>query len=316
MKLDSQQIDQRRGWSLRDMPDLSGRVAIVTGANAGVGYETALALAAAGAEVIVAARNAERGQAAVHRIQAKHPRACVTFEPLDLASLTSVADFAGRMAERHPCVDLLINNAGLASPPKRLTTRDGFELQFGTNFLGHFVLDAHLLPLLRQAAAPRVVTVSSLMHKCGTIDFSDLQSEHRYSPVRSYSQSKLANLIFARELQRRSDASGWGLLSAAVHPGVARTELTQSRPGQPVLRMNALGDLIAPLFAGTALSGALPTLYTATASTIAPSGYYGPTGWGEIKGPPGPARSTPASQNPEIAARLWGEAERLTGTKF
>jgi NAD(P)-dependent dehydrogenase (short-subunit alcohol dehydrogenase family) len=175
---------------------------------------------------MIAARNPEKDQAAVARIQAAHPRASVLFEALDLASLISVASFAARMADQRQRIDLLVNNAGVAAPTRRKETADGFELQFGTNHLGHFALAARLLPLLRRGTDARVVTVSSVMHKTGRIDFDDLQCERRrYSPTRTYSQSKLANLLFAREPQRRSDGGGWGLLSDAAHPGMTRTEL-------------------------------------------------------------------------------------------
>ncbi|WP_375404693.1 SDR family NAD(P)-dependent oxidoreductase, partial [uncultured Sphingomonas sp.] len=224
----------------------------------------------------------------------------------------SVAAFSERLNRRGRPVDILINNAGLAAPPKRAVTRDGFELQFGTNFLGHFALTAHLLPLLRRAEKPRVVNVSSIFHK-GTINFDDLMSERRYSPVKSYSQSKLANLIFARELQRRSDAMGWNLTSVAAHPGVASTDLTKSRPGQPVLWFNRIGELINPLIGQTAAEGALSILYAATAVEAEPGGYYGPTGRGERKGPVGPAQSSMVSRNPTIAGQLWRVAEELTG---
>lgn len=298
-------------WAVGDVPPQAGRFAVVTGASGGLGLETARALAANGADVVVAARDAAKGAAAVSQIGTS-----ARFEALNLADLGSVRAFAARLVQLGRPVDLLINNAGLAAPPKHLTTADGFELQFGTNFLGHFALTARLLPLLRWAAAPRVVTVSSLVEKSATLDFDDLMSERRYSPTRSYGQSKLATLIFARELQRRSDANGWGLRSVAAHPGIAMTGLTKSRPGQPVLRMNVLVDLISPLIGHDAASGALPILYAATAADAAPGGYYGPTGFREMKGSTGPARSSAASRDPAIAARLWRAAERATALDF
>ncbi|MBS1081255.1 SDR family oxidoreductase [Gluconobacter kondonii] len=305
-----------KGWTTRDIPDQFRKVSVVTGANTGIGYQTALALAGAGADVIVAARNTEKGRDAVARILSSHPSAQVSFEKLDLASLRSVSDFAARMEAVGRPLDLLINNAGLASPPRRAETQDGFELQFGVNFLGHFALTAQLLPMLLKAAAPRVVTLSSIMHKVGKINFDDLMSERSYSPVASYNQSKLATLLFARKLQRRADAEGWNLISLASHPGVSRTELSKARPAQPVLWFNWIGDLIAPLFTGTASNGALPTLYAATSPDIEKGGYYGPTGWNEIKGPPGQARSTPASQDPTTANLLWEHAQHYTGLNF
>jgi NAD(P)-dependent dehydrogenase (short-subunit alcohol dehydrogenase family) len=220
------------------------------------------------------------------------------------------------MADQTDRIDLLINNAGVAAPKHRLTTSDGFELQFGTNFLGHFALTNQLRPLLTRAGSARVVSLSSIVHKWGGMNFDDLMSEQRYSPVRSYRQSKLATLIFARELQRRSDKYKWNLVSVAAHPGVARTELTKSRPGQLVPWFNRVGDLLAPLFTGTAASGALPTLYAATDPAVVPGGYYGPTGWGEIKGPVGPAKGSASSLDPEIAAELWLSAEHYTNEAF
>jgi NAD(P)-dependent dehydrogenase (short-subunit alcohol dehydrogenase family) len=303
-------------WTRENIPDQTGRVAIVTGGNTGLGYATALALVGAGAEVVIAARNSAKAAEAIKRIRTIYPNGHVSFAHLDLASMASVREFAALMCSRFPAIDLLINNAGIASPRERLTSVDGFELQMATNYLGHFLLTAGLLDRLRQAAAPRVVNLSSIMHKYGRIDFDDLMSERRYSPVQSYSQSKLATLIFTQTLQRHSDAEGWGLLSVASHPGIARTELTKSRPGQQALRLNALMDLLSPLFAGTASGGALPTLFAATAPDVEPAGYYGPSGWGEIKGPPGTAMRTPASRDPEVGARLWAVAEHLTGTKM
>ena len=299
------------GWSVDEAPEQVGKLAVVTGASGGLGLETAKAMVSKGAEVIVAARDARKGSAAMAEIGG-----LARFETLDLADRSSIDAFSARLLADGRPLDLLINNAGLAAPPKRIVTRDGFEVQFGVNFLGHYVLGAGLLPLLLRAPAPRVVSVSSIMHKNGRIDFDDLMGERRYSPVGSYSQSKLANLIFARELQRRSDAKGWGLISAAAHPGMARTELTKARPGQPVLPMNRLFDMLAPLFTGTAREGALPTLYAATARDVVPGGYSGPQGLGEVKGPVGPARSTPESRDPEVAARLWREAEKLTGVAY
>ena len=298
-------------WTTKDIPPQSERLAVITGASGGLGFEAATILASKGAEVVVAARNAEKGRTAVTKLGQ-----LVRYEPLDLADLASVKDFAARLVQRAQPISLLINNAGLAAPPKRQVTRDGFELQFGTNFLGHFLLTACLMPLLQKALSPRVVTVSSLVEKSAKIDLNDLMSERNYSPARSYGQSKLANLLFARELQRRSEANGWGLLSIAAHPGIAITELTKSRPGQPVLRFNAFFDMISPLIGQSAAEGVLPILYAATSPDAEPGGYYGPQGFMDMKGLPGPARSSSISRDPEIAAQLWQKAEALTGAKF
>jgi NAD(P)-dependent dehydrogenase (short-subunit alcohol dehydrogenase family) len=213
-----------------EIPSQLGRSAVVTGATGGLGYETALALAKAGAEVILTGRDDRKGQSAVEKISREVSGARVSYERLDLANLASIADFSQRMHSRQS-LDLLINNAGVMAPPRRQTTADGFEMQFGTNYLGHFALTARLMPLLRRASRPRVVNVSSLAHRTAFIDFDDLQGARIYSPWKAYGQSKLAMLMFALELQRRSDATGWNLTSNAAHPGFARTGLFASGPG-------------------------------------------------------------------------------------
>ena len=298
-------------WTSADIPSQAGRLAVVTGASGGLGLETARALAVAGAEVVVAARDPAKAQAAVAQVGAQ-----ARFEPLDLADLGSVQAFAERMTAAGRPVDLLVNNAGVMAPPHRTTTKDGFELQFGTNHLGHFALTGRLLPLLRAAAAPRVTTVASLAHTAGKLDFDDLMSERRYTAWGAYGRSKLANLVFARELQRRSDAGGWGLLSDAAHPGWSRTELTTARPGSAANPLFGVMDLVAPLFGQSAAQGALPTLYAATAPQAEPGGYYGPSGFAEMTGPPSAAHSTPASRDTAAAARLWAESERLTDLRY
>ena len=293
------------------MPTQTGKLAVVTGASGGLGLEVAQALADAGATVVVAARNAEKAAKAVEQIGGR-----ASFEQLDLAELASVRDFANRIGRLARPVSLLVNNAGLAAPPVRGVTRDGFELQFGTNFLGHFALTALLRAPLTEAPGARVITVSSIVERSASINADDLMSEASYSPTKSYGQSKLANLLFARELQRRSDEHRWDLVSVAAHPGIAVTELTKSRPGQPVLRFNRFFEMISPFIGQTAAAGALPILYAATASDIKPGGYYGPQGFGELKGPPGPARSGKAAKDAQMSARLWRTAEQLTGIAF
>lgn len=311
------QADHHVAWTVRDIPDQSGRTAVVTGANGGLGFETAVALAGAGAKVIVAARNADKGHAAVARIRLASPRADVLFEVLDLASLASVADFANRMANRDQPIDLLVNNAGVASPPRRKTTADGFELQFGTNYLGHFALTARLLPSLQRSASPRVVTLSSVMHKVGRIDFDDLQWEQRqYSAVKSYSDSKLANLLFAFELQRRSDQAGWSLLSAAAHPGMARTDLTANGPGLDSLGGRIFKIAVQPFFTQSAADGALPSLFAATSPKAMAGGYYGPSRLFELVGPPTAAKVAKRARDLEISKRLWDVSETLAGVSF
>jgi NAD(P)-dependent dehydrogenase (short-subunit alcohol dehydrogenase family) len=301
-------------WTIADIPSQSGRSAVVTGTG-GLGFETALALARAEAEVILAGRNAAKGEASVARIRAAVPEANIRFAEVDLASLASVAAFARRLAAEHGSLDLLVNNAGVMMPPRRLTTADGFELQFGTNYLGHFALTGRLLPLLRAARAPRIVEVSSIAHRRAAMRFADLQWETLYRPWAAYGQSKLAMLIFALELQRRSDAAGWGLMSLAAHPGISHTELFSNGPGISKARMRMFG-LVLPFISQSAAAGALPLLYAATAPQAAAGGYYGPNGFREIKGWPGPARIMPQALDKAAAARLWQMSEALTGVTF
>ena len=290
------------------IPSQVGTLAVVTGASGGLGLEVAKALASAGADVILAARSRARGEEAA-AIVGRSAR----FHALDLADLASVQSFAERIKAEGRQLDLLVNNAGLAATTVRTLTRDGFELQFGTNFLGHFALTAQLLPLLRSAPAPRVVSVASIVERSAKLNFDDIMGERTYSGVAAYRQSKLANLLFAIELQRRSDAGSWGLLSLAAHPGIARTELTKARPGQPVPWMNRLFELLLPIIGHDAAGGAAPILLAATTASPQPGGYYGPTGWKELRGPAGPALPSKQSQDPVLAARLWRMAEQLTG---
>ena len=301
-------------WTTADIPSQQGRAAVITGAG-GLGYETALALAEAGAGVVVAGRNPQKGAEAVTALKAAVPDADVAFEVLDLADLASVRAFAARMISRDEPIDLLINNAGVMMPPKRRTTADGFELQFGTNHLGHFALTGQLLPLLRRAKTPRVISVSSGAHHSGQIRFDDLQWMQGYRPWAAYAQSKLANLMFARELQKHSDAGGWGILSAAAHPGYARTELIANGPGSggPMAILSGVIGLVA---SQSAADGALPTLLAATSPTATPGGYYGPKHMIELKGPPVPARVARAAKDNAAAKRLWTVSEALTAVSY
>ncbi len=304
-------------WTTADIPSQRGKFAIVTGATGGLGYETALALARAGAEVVMAGRDERKGAAAMRRINAFGPASKASFELLDLANLGDVAVFATRIAERHPTLHLLVNNAGIMGLPERRTTSDGFEAQLGTNYLGHFALTAHLLPSLRQAGQPRVVSVSSIAHRSGRVDFNDLQAERRYSPFRAYNQSKLAMLLFAIELQRRSDAAGWNLTSVAAHPGIARTEIIRNAvQGRGARLKEAVIPLVMTLIAQSSAQGALPLLYAATAPGVRPGGYYGPDGFREMKGYPALAKVAPQGRDSAAAARLWEVSERLTGVQF
>lgn len=294
------------------IPSQLGRLAVVTGATGGLGYETALALAKAGAEVVLTGRDDRKGQSAIEKISREVPDAKTSYESLDLASLQSIAEFSERMHSRKS-LDLLINNAGVMALPRRQTTADGFEMQFGTNYLGHFALTARLMPLLRRASGPRVVNVSSLAHRTGFIDFDDLQGTRAYSPWKAYGQSKLAALMFALELQRRSDAAGWNLTSNAAHPGFARTGLFASGPGG---LLSLATDFAAPFFGHSAADGARSILFAATSPKAGPGAYYGPGGIGELRGAPAPALMMPQARDAATAARLWDVSGKLTSTSF
>jgi NAD(P)-dependent dehydrogenase (short-subunit alcohol dehydrogenase family) len=302
-------------WSVADIPSQNGKLAVVTGATGGLGYETALALARAGTEVLVTGRNTEKGRIAIEQIKRTVPSAKVRFAMLDLASLASIRAFAASMLANGRPLDLLINNAGVMDLPTRRLTEDGFELQFGTNHLSHFALTALLLPLLRKAQAPRVVNVSSLAHRGGKIDFANLQAEGKYNSWAAYQQSKLANLLFTFELQRRSDAYGWGLMSNAAHPGYARTELIPNGPGTGGLKGIGM-KVIGSFMSHSAAAGALPTLFAATAPEAAPNGYYGPNGFYELKGPVAPAKVFPQAKDEVVARKLWEVSEQLTSEEW
>jgi NAD(P)-dependent dehydrogenase (short-subunit alcohol dehydrogenase family) len=296
-----------------NIPSQLGRTAVVTGATSGLGYETARALAEAGAEVVLTGRDERKGLQAVESISRAVAGARVHFEPLDLASLASVAAFAERTLSSRQSLDLLINNAGVMALPRRQVTADGFEMQFGTNHLGHFALTARLLPLLRLGNGPRVVSVSSLAHRTGLLDFSDLQGERLYSPWKAYGQSKLACLVFALELQRRSEREGWGLVSNAAHPGFARTNLFASGPGG---LLSLATDFAAPLFGQSAAEGSRPILFAATSADAKSGAYSGPGGIGELRGAPRAALIMPQARNAATASKLWDISEKLSGTSF
>ncbi|PPQ17509.1 short chain dehydrogenase [Bradyrhizobium sp. AC87j1] len=302
-------------WTTADIPSLAGKTTVVTGATGGLGYETAMALAGAGAIVILTGRNDAKGLRAIEGICERFPNALIAYEPLDLASLASVADFARRFAAGNEQLDLLVNNAGVMALPKRQQTEDGFEMQLGTNYLGHYALTAHLLPQLRRAKAPRVVNLASLAHRSGTINFDDLQSKHSYRSWRAYCQSKLAMLMFSLELQRRSDAAGWGVSSIAAHPGFARTDLVANGPGANTFQWR-IGRLLQPLFSQSAAEGALPTLLAATSPAAEPGSYYGPNGFYEMKGAPAAAKIMPHAKDFATAAMLWDVSATLTGVSF
>jgi NAD(P)-dependent dehydrogenase (short-subunit alcohol dehydrogenase family) len=293
-------------WTTADIPDQTGRTAVITGANTGLGYETATALAAKGAHVVLAVRNLEKGKAAADLITTRTPGASVALQELDLTSLESVRNAADELRSKHDQIDLLINNAGVMMTPKS-HTKDGFELQFGTNHLGHFALTNLLLDRLLAAPGSRVVTVSSVGHRFarGGIRFDDLQWERSYSRVGAYGQAKLANLMLTYELQRR--LQGTNTIAVAAHPGGSNTELMRNLP----VAIRGLGTLLAPLFQGPDM-GALPTLRAATDPGVLGGQYYGPDGLGEQRGYPKIVGSSKASHNVDAQRRLWAVSEELT----
>lgn len=301
-------------WTAADIPSQRGKTALVTG-SAGLGFETARELARAGAKVIVASRNPGTGAEAVARIRTETPSASIQFEAVDLANLASVSALAARLRGQTDAVDLLVNNAGVMTPPQRMETADGFELQFGANYLAHFALTGLLLPLLANAGQARVVTLSSIAARGGAINFADLQAQDGYRPMPVYAQSKLACLMFALELQRRSQANGWGLTSIAVHPGISRTGLLYNTPGGAGGMRRAMRAMLWFLFQ-PAPQGALPTLFAATAPRAEGGAYYGPDGFAELNGYPTAARIPGPAKDEAHCRRLWDLSEDLTGVRF
>lgn len=298
-----------------DVPDQTGKLVIITGANSGTGKEAARRLAAAGARVVLAVRTPAKGEAARAEILAGHPTAQLEVRRVDLADLDSVRAFADGLLAAGTPVDLLLNNAGVMMPPARMTTADGFELQFGSNYLGPFALTMRLLPALLAAPAPRVVTMSSGMANMGRINFDDLQFERRYRPVGAYAQSKLADLFLARHLAAVATERGWHLMSVAAHPGYTRTNLQTA--GASLGRDRTTKPLFArlPFVPSQAVEqGVEPLLYAATSPDAVNGGYYGPSRYMELVGPTKPSRLNRRMRDDATAARLWTEAERLTGT--
>ena len=300
-------------WSATDISDQRGKVAVVTGANSGLGLATARELARAGATVVLACRSAEKGQDAARRIGGAVPDARVEPAVLDLANLDSVREFAQRITGAHDRLDLLINNAGIMAAPRRLTMQ-GFESQFGTNHLGHFALTGRLLPTLLNAPEARVVTVSSALHRGGTVNFDDLQGERKYSRWGAYRQSKLANLMFCFELQRRATEAGTRLLSLAAHPGYAATNLQFAGPSR--FYEKAYMWIGNRLFAQSADMGALPSLYAATYPGLPGGTYVGPGGPGEQRGHPKVVSAAGKAYDEEAWRRLWEVSEELTGVHY
>jgi NAD(P)-dependent dehydrogenase (short-subunit alcohol dehydrogenase family) len=299
-------------WTATDIPDQTGRLAVITGANTGLGLETAMALTAHGATVVLAVRDLDKGKDAATKITAASPGADVSIQRLDLSSLDSVREAAHDLRASHDRIDLLINNAGVMYTP-RSTTAEGFELQFGTNHLGHFALTGLLLEQLLAVAGSRVVTVSSVGHRIrARINFDDLQSEHHYSRIAAYGQSKLANLMFTYELQRRLASTGSTTIAVAAHPGGSNTELVRNSPAP----LRALNAMLGPLIAQSAAMGALPTLRAATDPAVLGGQYYGPDGFRELRGHPTVVESSRQSHDTDTQRRLWAASEDLTGVTF
>lgn len=293
-------------WSTASIPNLSGKTILVTGANSGIGLEASKIFAAKGARVVLACRNPEKGQAALASIRELTPAADLDLMTLDLSSLESVRQFSNEFTQRYEQLDILVNNAGIMVPPYTKTA-DGFESQFGTNHLGHFVLTARLLPLLEKSGQGRVVVVSSVAHRFGHIRFKDLNWEKRYSRWLAYGQSKLANLMFAKELQRRLKQQGSNVIAVAVHPGYSNTNLQRHVTG---------GSLFNSIFSQSQQEGCLPTVFGATNPDLKGGEYIGPDGWFEMKGKPDRAFSNRKSNDERTAKKLWDVSEQMTQETF
>jgi NAD(P)-dependent dehydrogenase (short-subunit alcohol dehydrogenase family) len=299
-------------WTADRIADQSGHTFIVTGGNSGLGFETTRQLATHGARVVLAARSEPKGGDAVARIKAAQPDAAVEFRALDLADLDSVQAFAAAIVSDGIAVDVLINNAGVMYPPRRLTPQ-GFESQFATNHLGHFALTGLLFDTIRHGKDPRVVTISSSEHRGGSIRFDDLAGEKSYSPRAFYQQSKLANVLFGLELDRRVRAAGIGVRSVLAHPGYSATNLQSSGPIGPAKQLMKVSNR---LLAQSAAMGALPQLYAATDPATESGRFYGPDGFAELRGYPSEVKPAPAAKDEETARRLWEVSEQLTGVTW
>ncbi len=302
-------------WTAAQMPSQSGKTILVTGANSGIGYQAALELARHGGRVFLGCRNAVKGEAAAERIQRVVPDAQVESVTLDVASLASVRDVATAFVGQGIALDVLINNAGVMALTNRELTVDGFERQFGTNHLGHFALTGLLLPALKRSSAARVVTVASLAHRNGRMVWDDLQSERKYVPWDAYNSSKLANILFAKELDRRARSQGLSLLSIPVHPGISRTNIFENGPGTSDLKAR-LVRILGPVLTQDDAMGALPTEYAATAPGVEGGAYIGPSGFGEFRGYPKVVTPKAQALDPEAGAQLWKVSEQLTDVHY
>jgi NAD(P)-dependent dehydrogenase (short-subunit alcohol dehydrogenase family) len=299
------------------MPRLDGKIAVVTGANSGLGFETSHALTVKGAKVIMTSRNMEKGEAAAEKIRQEYPQADVEVWQLDLADLDSIQRFAHKFKSRYPLLDILVNNAGVMALPHRQETADGFEMQFGTNHLGHFALTGLLIDPIRRAPAARVVTVSSGAHRMGNMEFGDLNWDYSYDRWSAYGRSKLANLLFAYELQRKLAETGTRAISVAAHPGYAATNLQSTGPAHGGANLQSrLMAISNRLLAQSQEMGALPILNAATAEDVHGGDYIGPGGLMEARGYPKHVESSEKSHNRPAAQKLWSVSEELTGVNF
>ena len=302
-------------WTAAGMPSQAGKTILVTGANSGIGFGAALEFARHGAHVLFACRDLQKGQNALAKLGTQAPGSSAELVQLDMASLASIRAFAEAFCGRNLALDVLVNNAGVMAIPERQLTQDGFERQFGTNHLGHFALTGLLLPALERASGSRVVTVASLAHRNGSMDWDNLQGERKYVPWDAYNRSKLANILFARELNRRERRAGDTLLSVAVHPGVSRTNIFENGPGTGDLKAKII-KLLGPLLTQSDEMGALPTEYAATAPGVEGGEYIGPDGLGELKGYPKVVQPRPHALDEAVAERLWAVSEQLTGVHY
>jgi len=298
-------------WKTSDIPKLDGKNVLITGAAGGLGYWTALSLATAGATVLLGGRNEKKGKDALDKIKGAFPQAKISFVYIDNANLSSVADFAKDFNAKQEALDIIVCNAGVMAIPTRQTTVDGFELQLGTNHLSHFALVGQLLPSLKRSKSPRIVSVSSMAARsAGSVNFDDLNWEKSYSAWPAYNLSKLANLLFTFEMQKRSDENGWGLTALAAHPGLSDTDLVSNGPGT-----NLSGRIIncmKPFLWQSAEKGALPILYAATSPQAQKGGYYGPNGFFEMKGEVSESKVPVLAKDQAVSKRFWEESEKMT----
>ncbi|MDB5985411.1 MAG: family NAD(P)-dependent oxidoreductase [Nevskia sp.] len=306
------------GWTSQDIPNQSGKIAVVTGANSGLGLETSAALAGAGATVVMACRDATKARTAFEEVRRRAPSATIEIMPLDLADLASVRQFAQTLAAKYPRLDLLVNNAGVMAVPMR-RTRDGFEMQIGTNHFGHYALTGLLLEPLKAAPAARVVNVASLAHRwTRAMDLADINWEHKpYKRWDAYGKSKLANLLFTFELDRRLKQAGLDVITAASHPGYAATNLQFVGPSMDNSAVSgAAMKLVNVLFGQSSAMGALPSLYAATAADVQSGDYYGPAGFQQLHGAPVKVDCRKLARDPQLAAQLWALSAQLTGVQY